>query len=312
MLRSSRNSPHGLDVGNVASRFPVSRTVLAVVSLIVYWSVVGLAVGDAKATLLASTDPHFAREATRGRKWLTGVSPIEGTINVSSGAELIFDSGPRWSVRIPYANITHLTYGREVGRQVRGLRTVFPWAGSSQFTDKPHYMLTVIRQDQSRAEQSDVFEVGRNLVRRILDTLERRTDKRVEFLSVDACLVVKTAKECRLGNPDELRGLTRVHVDTRGAAEYLANIVSELENAGLGLHVVARPEDAEILLRFHGQRFYEDKKIDGGRGEVTIVRDLDSVVVLQFTDRDTSVWGRAPSINFGREFVKAYKKANTR
>jgi len=309
--RCPQSQPHS-DSGNVARRSLVLRTVLAVVSLIVCWSIAGLAVDDAKAVLLASTNPNFVIEGTRSRKWITGVSPIEGTINITSDAELVFDGGPRWSVRIPYANITHLTYGREVGRRVKGLVIVFPWAGSSQFTDKPHYILTVIRQAESGAEQCEAFELGRNLVRPILDMLERRTEKRVEFLSADACLVMKTAKECRLGNPDELRGLTRVHVDTRGAAEYRANIVSELENAGLGLQVVAQPEDAEIFLRFHGQRFFEDKTIDGGRGEVTVVRDHDSVVVLQFTDRDTSVWGRAPSINFGREFVKAYKKANAR
>jgi hypothetical protein len=58
------------------------------------------------------------------------------------------------------------------------------------------------------------------------------------------------------------------------------------------------------------RRFFEDKTIDGGRGEVTVIRKSGSVVVVQFTARDTSVWGRAPSINFGREFVKACKKAN--
>jgi hypothetical protein len=216
-------------------------------------------------------------------------------------------------VKVPYAAITHLTYGREVGTLGRGrLSIVFPWAGSSQFTDRPHYIFTIIRQDPTGAEQSDGFELGRNLVRPILDTLERRTEKRVEFLSVDACLKLKTAKDCRIGNPDELRGLRRVHVDARNDAQHLTDIVSEIEKADLGLQVVARQEYAEIILRFHGERFFEDKTIDGGRGEVTIVRHPDSVVVLQFTDRDTSVWGRPPSINFGREFVKAYKKANTR
>jgi hypothetical protein len=297
---------------DMATRVLVSQALLPIVLSLVCWSAVGQAMGGDRAVWIASTSPGFMKEATRERKWLALLSPIQGTIDISSDG-LTFDAGSRGSVKVPYAAITHLTYGREVGTLGRGrLSIVFPWAGSSQFTDRPHYIFTIIRQDPTGAEQSDGFELGRNLVRPILDTLERRTEKRVEFLSVDACLKLKTAKDCRIGNPDELRGLRRVHVDARNDAQHLTDIVSEIEKADLGLQVVARPEDAEILLRFHGERFFEDKTIDGGRGEVTIVRHPDSVVVLQFTDRDTSVWGRPPSINFGREFVKAYKKANTR
>jgi len=82
-----------------------------------------------------------------------------------------------------------------------------------------------------------VSELGRNLVRPILDILERRTEKRVEFSSVDACLALKTAKDCRLGSPDELRGLRRVHVDARNHAKHRADIVSEIDNADVGLQV---------------------------------------------------------------------------
>ena len=309
----------------MARRVLVPQTVLSLVLALV-WSVVGLAVGADRAVWVASTSAGFMRAAMKERKWRTGRSPIEGTIAIGSDG-LTFDAGRRGSVTIPYAAITRLTYGREVGSPtlgdmsiivggdleiVKGLIIVPPWPGSTQFTDRPHYILTIIRQDQTGAAQSDVFELGGNLVRPIFDTLERRTEKQVEFLSVDACLTLKTAKDCRWGNPEQLRGLKRVHVDARNDAKHVANIVSEIEDANLGLQIVARPEDAEILLRFHGERFVEDKTIDGGRGEVTIGRHPDSVVVLQFTDRHTSVWGRSPSLNFGREFVKAYKKANTR
>jgi hypothetical protein len=273
---------------------------------------VALAVDRDKAVLVGSTSPGFGDEATRERDWIVGWSTIQGRIDSSSDAALTFDAGSRWSVTIPYARIAHVTYGREVGRQVRGLTLAFPWAGSSQFTDKPHYLLTVIYQDETGAHLAEVFELGANLIRPILDTLERRTKTRVEFLGVDACLTLHSPKECRFGSPGELRGLRRVHVDARGNSEYRNDIVAEIERAHLGLELVTQVEEAEIVLRFHGARFFEGKTIDGGRGEVTIARNPDSVVVLQFTDRDTSVWGRAPSINFGREFVKAYIKANGR
>ena len=52
----------------------------------------------------------------------------------------------------------------------------------------------------------------------MIDTLERRTDKRVEFLTVDACMQLKSPKDSGFGSPDELRGLKRVHIDTRGNA----------------------------------------------------------------------------------------------
>jgi hypothetical protein len=267
-----------------------------------------MAVGRDKAVLVGSTSPTFLEHAIRHA--LDATRPIEGTIDIASDADLAFDAGSRWSAKVPYASITQLTYGVEASPQARGIRIAFPWPGSSQFTSKPHYILTVVRRQQSGAEESDVFELGTELVRPVIETLERRTGMRVEFLSVDACLTLKTAEDCRLGSPEELRGLRRVHVDARNNAKHRADIVSEIETANVGLQVVAAPEEAEILLRFHGQRFIEDKTIDGGRGEVTVIRKSDSVVVLQFTDRDTSVWGRAPSMNFGREFVKAYKKAN--
>ena len=290
--------------------FGRSRFLLAFVVLTGF-SVSVVAVGKDRAVLVGSTDPAFLREAVG--QLVDGVSPIEGTIVVGSEAELIFNAGSRWSTKLLYAAITHLTYGVEPSRQVRGVRLAFPWPGSSQFTDKPHYVLTVIHRDQTGTEQSDVFELGKNLVRPLLEALERRTAKRVAFLSVDACLKLKSPEECGVGSPDELRGLKRVHVDTRGNAEHRDHIVAEIRKATLGLEVVAAAEDAEISLKFHGQVFNESgKNIDGGRGEVMIFQNSDSHVVLVFTDRDTSVWGRAPAINFGAEFVRLYRKANGR
>lgn len=274
-------------------------------------SVSVVAVGQEKAVLVGSTSPAFLREAVG--QLVDRVSPIEGTIDVGSDAEVTFDAGSRWSAKVPYAAITHLTYGVEASGQARGIRLAFPWPGSSQFTNKPHYVLTVIHRTQTGADQADVFELGKKLVRPVFEALERRTARRVEFLSVDACMELKSPKDCGLGSPDELRGLKRVHIDTRGNAQHREGIVAEIEKATLGLEVVAAVESAEISLRFHGQRFNEaGKNIDGGRGEVTILRNPDSPVVLVFTDRDTSVWGRAPSSNFGSAFVKAYRNANNR
>jgi hypothetical protein len=274
---------------------------------------VGFAVGGDEAVLVGTTNPAFLKEASQEYRWVSVRRQIVGKLEVGSGAELTFNAGSRWSVNIPYAAITRLTYGREVAHRAPGLRLAFPWAGSSQFTGDAHYVLAVNYRDQNGTEQSEVFELGRSLVRPLFDALERRSASLVEVLSADACLKVRSPNDCGVGNSRELRGLNRIHVDARGSAEHRQNILAAIEAADLRLEVVEAVEDAEVSLTFLGQRFYEsNKNIDAGRGEVTILRRPKPLVVLLFKDRDTSVWGRHPSINFGREFVRAYRQANGR
>ena len=283
--------------------------------LVACFPAVGQAVGKNKAALVGSTAYGFLQEALKDNRWLVfGPPKLEGEMDTTSGSEFTFDAGKRWSLTVPYTAITELTYGRSISnRAPDGLRMFFPWQGSSQFTNKAHYILTVLYQDQTGSEQCAVFELGRDVVRPMLETLESRTTKAVDFLSVDACMRFKSPEDCGFGSPGELKGLKSVHVDARGNAEYRDNIILEIEESGLDLELVADAQDAEIILAFHGERFWESgKNIDGGRGEIVVVRETGSHVVFLFTDRDTSIWGRAPSINFGREFVKAYKKANER
>jgi hypothetical protein len=57
-----------------------------------------VAVGQEKAVLVGSTSPAFLEEAVG--QLVDRRSPIEGTIDVGSDAELTFDAGSRWSARV--------------------------------------------------------------------------------------------------------------------------------------------------------------------------------------------------------------------
>jgi len=88
-------------LAGVRSRWVAVLVVMTAVSVSV------VAVGQEKAVLVGSTSPAFLREAVG--QVVDKVSPIEGTIDVGSDLELTFDAGSRWSAKVPYAAITHLT-----------------------------------------------------------------------------------------------------------------------------------------------------------------------------------------------------------
>ena len=93
------------------------QTVLSVMLALV-WSVVALAVGADRAVWVASTSAGFMTAGMGESKWRTGRSATEGTIAIGSDG-LTFDAGSRGSLKVPYAAITRLTYGREVGSPTR-------------------------------------------------------------------------------------------------------------------------------------------------------------------------------------------------
>jgi hypothetical protein len=63
-----------------------------------------------------------------------------------------------------------------------------------------------------------VFEVDKSVVKPTLDRLRARSGKQVEFTDAVACTEYKTADECGHGQPAELKGLTRVFIETQTSA----------------------------------------------------------------------------------------------
>jgi hypothetical protein len=125
------------------------------------------------------------------------------------------------------------------------------------------------------------------------------------------------------GQPGELQGVQKVFVDTGTDMESRDRIVKEIQKGAPALTVVSRPEDAEVHLRFYLDDEDNYAVIVPARGRVgvssvrrgsgTVVRVLDAKrvrVLWSHKDSQRTVLERRPSANFGRDFVKLYRRYN--
>ena len=125
------------------------------------------------------------------------------------------------------------------------------------------------------------------------------------------------------GQPTELQGVKTVFVDTGTDMVSRDRIVKEIQKGAPGLSVVSRPEDADIHLRFYLDE--DDYAViaasrggrvgvgSANRGSGTVVRVVDDKrvrVLWSYKDSQRTFLERRPSTNFGREFVKVYRRYN--
>ena len=120
------------------------------------------------------------------------------------------------------------------------------------------------------------------------------------------------------GQPDELRGVTKVFVGASLDAQR-AVVVRELKKQLPDLEVVSRPEESDIHLRF----FLKEERNGRTEGVGTVVKLIDANRVralYSFKDDLSPIYEqhsvknygieRTMPLRFAREFVRAYKKAN--
>ncbi len=125
------------------------------------------------------------------------------------------------------------------------------------------------------------------------------------------------------GHPSELQGVKKVFVDTGTDLESRDRIVKEIQKGAPNLTVVSRPEDADIHLRFYLEDEDNYAVIVPAKGRVgvasvrrgagTVVKAVDDKrtrVLWSYKDSQRTVLERRPSANFGREFVKLYRRYN--
>ena len=125
------------------------------------------------------------------------------------------------------------------------------------------------------------------------------------------------------GHPLELRGVQKVFVDTGVDIELRDQIIKEIQKGLPNVAVVSNPEDAEIHLRFSlrdddnyavivpAKGRVGISNVRAGMGTVLKVINNGRVRVLwSYKDTQRSVVERRPSTNFGREFVKLYRRYN--
>ena len=139
-----------------------------VCALAVFSSAVGEAVGGKKAEYIGGT--LIVKEKT------------EGTLATTSGTEAVFEA-KGIKVAIPYASITELEYGQKAGRRVAVAVMVSPLA---LFSKKRNHYLTITYKDEAGAEQADVFELGKDIVRTTLKVLEVRAGKEIQYQDEEA------------------------------------------------------------------------------------------------------------------------------
>jgi hypothetical protein len=128
----------------------------------------------------------FAGLGSKDAKYLGGTLSVaenaEGKLLTSDTSALSF-TAKKEAVSIPYENITSIEYGQKAGRRIGVAVMVSPLA---LFSKKRKHYLTLGFTDAQGKSQGAVFELGKDIVRTTLVTLEARTGKQVEFESEEA------------------------------------------------------------------------------------------------------------------------------
>jgi len=86
-------------------------------------------------------------------------------------------------LNIPYDRVNDLEYGQKAGRRVGVAIMVTPLA---LFSKKRKHFLTLGYQDDNDKQQAAVFELGKDIVRVTLATLEARTGRKIEYQDEEA------------------------------------------------------------------------------------------------------------------------------
>lgn len=120
------------------------------------------------------------------------------------------------------------------------------------------------------------------------------------------------------GQPDELRGVTKVFVGLD--AQQREIVVREIKKQLPNLEIVSRPEESDIHLRF-SLKETRDGRTEGVGTVVKLIDPNRARTLCSFNDNLSPIYERHSiksygierimPLRFAREFVKAYKKANS-
>ncbi len=106
----------------------------------------------------------------------------EGTSSTKDAKNFIFESG-KDRVEIPYDKVDSLEYGQKAGRRVGVAFVVNP---IFIFSKKRRHFLTLGYTDADGKQQAAVFELGKDVVRVTLASLEARTGRKIEYQDEEA------------------------------------------------------------------------------------------------------------------------------
>jgi hypothetical protein len=92
----------------------------------------------------------------------------------------IFKDG---KLEVPYDRINDLEYGQKAGRRIGMAIVISPWL---LFSKKRKHFLTVGFKDENDKQQAAVFELGKDIVRTTLASMEARTGKKIDYQDDEA------------------------------------------------------------------------------------------------------------------------------
>ncbi len=101
----------------------------------------------------------------------------EGTASAKDEKVFVFQHAGG-KLEVPYDRINDLEYGQKAGRRV-GVAIAVTWV--ALFSKKRKHFLTLGFKDENDKQQAAVFELGKNIVRVTLASLEARTGRKVDY-----------------------------------------------------------------------------------------------------------------------------------
>jgi hypothetical protein len=153
----------------------VLKTGVLVLAILVAPGPRALALDAHKAAYVGGTLTQFTNTTKR----------IEGCLDIADARQLRFtpDGSPDRTVRIDYANILDLEFGQTLRRRIVTTLGAVTFAGPVGLLtpSKRRHYLTITYIDEQRRNQVLMLELGDELVRRTLTTLEMRSGKPIEY-----------------------------------------------------------------------------------------------------------------------------------
>jgi len=106
----------------------------------------------------------------------------EGKSSTSDEKVFVFTYG-HGDLKIPYDRVNDIEYGQKAGRRLGVAIMVTPLA---LFSKKRKHYLTLGYQDENDKQQAAVFELGKDVIRVTLASLEARTGRKIEYQDEEA------------------------------------------------------------------------------------------------------------------------------
>lgn len=140
------------------------------------------AIGLVIAFALGLSTPGWAGVGSHNIEYAGGtISSLkpgtEGTCSTDDPKIFIFKS-KKGNLAIPYDRINDLEYGQKAGRRLGLALTISPWLLLSK---KRKHFLTIGYVDENNKQQAGVFQLGKDIVRVTIVSLEARTGKKIEY-----------------------------------------------------------------------------------------------------------------------------------